>query len=180
MCFDTPPPPKFAVAAPMHPYSSLVGAWAGWSCAHSVSGMPLPVPADLCLAGMECAGFRELTTELYLELQAPATGVFVERSVTKLMPNGALPVQRKTGRLAQLHAVGRAVVQDSHLEGDASVVRAWPELSAELATHGSAPTARSPSRDPRGSGSEHGPLGPSSEAREPLRSAAQNTDLAAF
>lgn len=144
----------------MHPYSSLVGgAWAGWSCAHSASGVPLPLPADLCLAGMECAGFRELTTELYLELQAPATGVFVERSVTKLMPNGALPVQRKTGRLAQLHAVGRAVVQDSHLEGNASVVRAWPDLSAELATHGSATTAWSPSRDPRAPDQSVGRLG---------------------
>ena len=67
---------------------------------------------------------------MYLELQAPATGAFVERRVTKLMPNDALPVQTKAGRLAQLHVhavrqlhVGRAVVQDSHYEGDVFVLQ---------------------------------------------------------
>ena len=107
--------------------SSLVGgAWAGWSCAYSVSGVPLQVPADLCRqtsAGVPtpAAGFRELTTELLLELQAPATGAFVERQVSKLMPSDALTVQTKAGPLAQLHVVGRTVVQDSHLEGDGVV-----------------------------------------------------------
>ena len=112
----------------MAPSSLVGGTWAGWSCAYSVSGVPLQVPADLCTPRRSAAGFRELTTEIYLELQAPATGAFVERRVTKLMPNDALPVQTKAGRLAQLHVhavgqlhVGRAVVQDSHYEGDVFV-----------------------------------------------------------
>ena len=112
----------------MAPSSLVGGTWAGWSCAYSVSGVPLQVPADLCTPRTSAAGFRELTTEMYLELQAPATGAFVERRVTKLMPNDALPVQTKAGRLAQLHVhavrqlhVGRAVVQDSHYEGDVFV-----------------------------------------------------------
>ena len=87
----------------MAPSSLVGGTWAGWSCAYSVSGVPLQVPADLCTPRRSAAGFRELTTEIYLELQAPATGAFVERRVTKLMPNDALPVQTKAGRLAQLH-----------------------------------------------------------------------------
>ena len=105
------------------------GTWAGWSCAYSVAGVPLQVPADLCPPRTPAAGFRELTTELFLELQAPATGAFVERRVTKLMPNDALPVQTKAGRLAQVHAVGqlhalgRALVQDSHYKGDVFVLQ---------------------------------------------------------
>ena len=113
----------------MAPSSLVGGTWAGWSCAYSVSGMPLQVPADLCTPRTSAAGFRELTTELYLELRAPAAGAFVERRVTKLMPNDALPVQTKAGRLAQLHAVGQlhevgaAIVQDSHYEGDVFVLQ---------------------------------------------------------
>ena len=114
----------------MAPSSLVGGTWAGWSCAYSVSGVPLQVPADLCTPRTSAAGFRELTTEMYLELQEPATGAFVERRVTKLMPNDALPVQTKAGRLAQLHVhavrqlhVGRAVVQDSHYEGDVFVLQ---------------------------------------------------------
>lgn len=113
----------------MAPSSLVGGTWAGWSCAYSVSGVPLQVPADLCTPRTSAAGFRELTTELYLELRAPATGAFVERRLTKLMPNDALPVQTKAGRLAQLHAVGQlhevgaAIVQDSHYEGDVFVLQ---------------------------------------------------------
>ena len=45
------------------------------------------------------------------------------------MPNDALPVQTKAGRLAQVHAVGqlhalgRALVQDSHYKGDVFVLQ---------------------------------------------------------
>ena len=122
--------PAAAKTAPTDPSMAPIGGtWAGWSCAYSVSGVPLQVPADLCPPRTPAAGFRELTTELYLELQAPATGAFVERRVTKLMPNDALPVQTKAGRLAQVHAVGqlhalgRALVQDSHYKGDVFVLQ---------------------------------------------------------
>ena len=116
--------PAAAKTAPTDPSMAPIGGtWAGWSCAYSVSGVPLQVPADLCPPRKPAAGFRELTTELYLELQAPATGAFVERRVTKLMPNDALPVQTKAGRLAQLHALGRALVQDSHYKGDVFVLQ---------------------------------------------------------
>ena len=87
-------------------------------------GAELLVPTDLCAAGTSAAGFRELTAEAMLQLLAPATGLFVERRVTKLMPNGALPVQVKVGGLAQLHAIGEgAIVQDSHHEGDVFVLQ---------------------------------------------------------
>jgi len=113
----------------MAPSSLVGGTWAGWSCAYSVSGVPLQVPADLCTPRTSAAGFRELTTEMYLQLQAPATGAFVERRVTKLMPNDVLPVQTKAGRLAQLHVhavrqlQGDVFVQDSHYEGDVFVLQ---------------------------------------------------------
>jgi hypothetical protein len=99
------------------------GHWAGWSCAYSVYGAPLPLPDDLCLPDAPAYGFRELNTESFVELPAPATGTFVDRQTARLMPNPKQPVMERTMGQTQIVAVGGGFVQDAHYEDDVWVVQ---------------------------------------------------------
>jgi len=91
----------------------LGGHWAGWSCAYSVYGKPLALPPDLSSAQY---GFQEIGHESVIDLQEPATGIFVDRETARLMPTGD-PPQVRTGFL-QVHRIGNGFVQDTHLEDD--------------------------------------------------------------
>ena len=96
------------------------GRWAGWSCAYSVYGEPLPLPPDLCPTTVSY-GFQECSSERLWQLQEPATGNFVERETAKLLPDP--DVQVRTGKLTQVFAVGDGLVQDSHYEDDVWVLQ---------------------------------------------------------
>ena len=80
----------------------------------------MPLPDD-------AFGLQEINHEGVLNLQEPATGIFVERETARLIPTGR--PQCRTLQMTQVHRVGKGLVQDAHVEDDVWALQTVIETS---------------------------------------------------